>query len=423
MNTSADAFDPFAEGDDILVEETSSDVNTSMMSVSSSDFFNNLSSSGFGGGGASSVAGTTTSFDTSFDSIVFRFPATMISFPGDKIGTAAAAAATASSTSMVDVRGTDNDNDIFGVGDGGGGGTDSDLLFPPMDDSFHAVSSDTNAAAELPISEVPTQSKKVPVHVAVHEEMTFVHDSFSRTSSCSVEGTIHVRSCSALEGNPFCLTLRDPQGHLEYFSEDPGFVDDISLDVKQPFHLDTDSGDRAFRITIPEEDAANNASIPIATYICSSTLRPIPLLVQSKVRNAGKLVRVAVKIRTNPSNEGPLTNVAILMAVPPDINGETVKMSRRGGVWDCMKRVIVWSIEELKPGRILEVQAQFEFSSTVSADDTKDRIPPKFPVLVRGDVVNYQLSGIVLEADQSDDFSTDVEMKLSPSFRLLHRKV
>ena len=42
------------------------------------------------------------------------------------------------------------------------------------------------------------------------------------------------------------------------------------------------------------------------------------------------------------------------MAVPPDINGETMKMSLRGGVWDPMRRIIIWSAPMMKSGETIE---------------------------------------------------------------------
>lgn len=111
--------------------------------------------------------------------------------------------------------------------------------------------------------------------------------------------------------------------------------------------------------------------------------------------------------------------MAILMAVPPDIRGETVKLTRQGGVWDGMKRTISWSVERLGPGGLLEIQAQFEY---ITPGD--DRLTtPKFPVLVRCDVQRDQFSDIQLSTDYADERATSVKMKLSRTVRILHRKV
>merc|ERR1712218_143372 len=112
-------------------------------------------------------------------------------------------------------------------------------------------------------------------------------------------------------------------------------------------------------------------------------------LVQTKVRLAGKYCRLGVKIRSNPSNKEILRNVAILVAIPPDIDGETMKMSREGGLWDSMKRIIVWGEPELISGETIDEQLQFELGH--DKDIAKN---PIFPLLVRCDAQQDQLSNL-----------------------------
>ena len=130
--------------------------------------------------------------------------------------------------------------------------------------------------------------------------------------------------------------------------------------------------------------------------------------------------RVGVKIRSNPANASALENVAILLAVPPDIRGETVKLTRQGGVWDGMKRVVAWSVDRLLPGELIEIQAQFQF--VVKKVDP--RTVPKFPVLVRCDAMNEQFSKIDLVLGSShESLFIPPKMNLSRSVRIVHRKV
>ncbi len=131
-----------------------------------------------------------------------------------------------------------------------------------------------------------------------------------------------------------------------------------------------------------------------------------------------------MKVRTNPSNDSPSFDLAILLAVPPGIQGETVRMSRQGGVWDGMKRTVTWTVEQLNPGEVLEVQAQFEtIAASKNGKDVEALLrTPKFPVLVRCDTVNL-FSEIEITADYSDDLSSRIKMDLSKSIRILHRKV
>ena len=47
-------------------------------------------------------------------------------------------------------------------------------------------------------------------------------------------------------------------------------------------------------------------------------------------------------------NKSNLIDLFILMAMPNVVKGNTVKMSRRGGMWDWLKHVLVWNAKELK---------------------------------------------------------------------------
>lgn len=109
--------------------------------------------------------------------------------------------------------------------------------------------------------------------------------------------------------------------------------------------------------------------------------------------------------------------MVILLAVPPYVKGETVKMSRRGGVWDEMKRTISWNVEQLEPGEALEVQVQFESLDMGGGDRA-----PKFPLLVRAECP-LLFSSVELKSDFSEELPSSVEMKLNSSGRILHRKV
>lgn len=136
---------------------------------------------------------------------------------------------------------------------------------------------------------------------------------------------------------------------------------------------------------------------------------------------------MAVKVRSNPSNKHNLSNVAVLLAVPPDLNGETVKMNRKGGIWDGMKRIVAWSCRALKPGQTLEFQAQLEFNSIRDAQKkSQESALPTFPVMVRFENKEEHLSSVDLEIGDpsADEFMfEEFKLKLKKSFRALHRKV
>ena len=102
------------------------------------------------------------------------------------------------------------------------------------------------------------------------------------------------------------------------------------------------------------------------------------------------------------------------MVVPPDIDGERVTMSRRGGVWDGIKRTLAWRIEKLLPGETIDIQTQFGCNAGGSL--------PKFPVLVRGDG-KALFSRIELSTEYTEDGSEPVNLHVDQSSRILYRKV
>jgi len=129
--------------------------------------------------------------------------------------------------------------------------------------------------------------------------------------------------------------------------------------------------------------------------------------------------RIGLKMRANPTNDFPLINGTILLAVPPDVKGESIRTSKGGSIWDSMKRVVAWPLDDIEPGELLEVQAQFEFESA----SEMERAIPKFPVLVRLDARDDQFSDLQLNTDVNDNQFRPIKLKVSRSVRILHRKV
>lgn len=169
-------------------------------------------------------------------------------------------------------------------------------------------------------------------------------------------------------------------------------------------------------------------------------------LVHCKVKVGGNLCRVGVKVRANPTNKKNIKNVAILMAVPPDVSGETMKMSLRGGVWDPMRRIIIWSSPYMKSGETIEFQLQFEYTANSATGGTappgttsnnvgrngNNNLLPSFPIMVRCDA-DDKLSDVQIEVggetyyDANGDVyrqsgTSPYKMNLSTSYRLFHRK-
>ena len=250
--------------------------------------------------------------------------------------------------------------------------------------------------------------KQTTIHVVLHEQLTTVYEGNDNVPVSQVEGSIHVRSSS---GSPFNLVVTDEKRQIGKFQEDSTFCNWRNVGN------DTFRQKKMLTVTLPAKAAKKQK---IASYSCTSQLNPIPLLVKSKVQVEEHSCRVGVKIRSNPANKRALTQIAILMAVPPDIRGETVKLTRQGGVWDGMKRVVAWPAESLAPGELIEIQAQFDF---VDAGQGDQKPEPKFPILVRCEGANNQFSDVELSADSSDEFQIPVNMTLTRSVLILHRKV
>lgn len=127
-----------------------------------------------------------------------------------------------------------------------------------------------------------------------------------------------------------------------------------------------------------------------------------------------------MQISSNPHNEDNLTDLTIIMGVPPMVQGETLTTSPPGGVWNASKRSVIWCVSELGGGEKFQLQARFAVDpdTPVSEDDK-----PKFPVLVRCQCKYAQLSEVELEAIENPDvFPADLRMKLARRFRLSHRE-
>ena len=98
-------------------------------------------------------------------------------------------------------------------------------------------------------------------------------------------------------------------------------------------------------------------------------------------------------------------------------------MSRKGGVWDDLKRTISWVIPKIEPGEALEVQAQFEGPGTDGTQENS-HAPPRFPILARGDYAETYSSVAVKKSDVRDGLSHPIySLKINRSGRVLHRKV
>lgn len=266
----------------------------------------------------------------------------------------------------------------------------------PSADNDDLVFDNFTFPSELP----PDKSfdEQIPtVQVAVTEQLSVVYDDSGEPVS-QIQGTIVVRPKKEMR-KPFCLTVKDVGNHINEI---------------EPVHRGCEILTRQRNETVLRMNHVSGEAT-IASYSCFSSLRPVPILVKTRVQNGERSNRVGFKIRSNPSNQYNLTRIVMMMAVPPHVDGESVKMSRQGGIWDEIKRTLSWFVEKLAPGAAIEIQAQF--SNVEGKESTAT-----FPILVRTEYpVLY--SAVQITTDFQDSSCTPIRMDLNESGRLLHRKI
>mmetsp|Transcript_30321 Transcript_30321/g.34066 ORF Transcript_30321/g.34066 Transcript_30321/m.34066 type:complete len:807 (+) Transcript_30321:120-2540(+) len=256
---------------------------------------------------------------------------------------------------------------------------------------------------------------KVLINVALNEDLTCFYK-LSKLSSCSVEGVIQVQVRSNTDqGVPFFLLIRDPSKYIQSIQENKKFADSMADSLSSNYR--TMKSDYMFTISVPQADDY----FPVMRYKCGNKLRPVPIRVQTRVRLEENHWRVALQISSNPHNEDNLTDLTIIMGVPPSINGESLTTSPSGGAWNASKRSVIWCVSELGGGEKFQLQAKFEIDLNAPNDYEDEK--PKFPVLVRCQCMYAQLSDIEVDVrDIPQVLHADLKMKLARRFRLSHRE-
>lgn len=138
-------------------------------------------------------------------------------------------------------------------------------------------------------------------------------------------------------------------------------------------------------------------------------------------RSSGRC-RVGIRIRANPQNNYTLTDIALLLIVPLEVDGEKVTMSRKGGIWDEMKRSLVWTIQQLAPGEVVDIQAQFKCIEGVPLAPAIGELSSNFPVLARCKGT-AAFSKIDVSTEYTEEGSTPVELEMQRSAMVMYRKV
>ena len=251
---------------------------------------------------------------------------------------------------------------------------------------------------------------KALVNVALNEDLTCYYK-LSKLSSCSVEGVVQVQVRSNIEKQvPFNLFIKDPSNYIQNIQENKMFARGVTDKTKK--------SDHAFVVSVPKSEDY----FPVMRYKCGEDLRPVPIRVQTRVRHEDSHWRVALQISSNPHNNDSLTDLTIIMGVPSDVDGESLKTFPPGGVWNASKRSVIWCVAELGGGEKFQLQARFEIPSNAPTEYAEED-KPKFPILVRCQCMYAQLSDIEINlASVPQAIAADVQMKLARRFRLSHRE-
>lgn len=120
-----------------------------------------------------------------------------------------------------------------------------------------------------------TPSRKegpVTVRVAMHEQVSALYDDESTDTTCQVEGSVHVKPTADLKA-PFHLVIRDLLDQLDRIEVDHEVCRDVSEMISRK---DLHKSDRVLRVTVPPN--ADDQEISIASYVCASSLRPVPMV-------------------------------------------------------------------------------------------------------------------------------------------------
>ena len=210
---------------------------------------------------------------------------------------------------------------------------------------------------------------------------------------------------------PFFLMFQDLSGHIKALQENKKFVENVTHEG------DVVNREFTYTINVPREEEY----FPVVRYKCGSSLRPVPVRVQSRVRTQGKFCRVALQISSNPQNPSDLTNLTIIMSVPNGARGDTLQCNPPGGVWNENKRVVLWCVSELGGGEKFQLQSIFEIEEEL-LNDTEGNLTDEleFPVLARCQCSGAQLSDVSLEVKVSKNVV--MSKNVVRRFRVSHKE-
>jgi len=246
------------------------------------------------------------------------------------------------------------------------------------------------------------------VSVIISEEMSVIHKSQTNQCSVNVRGSLSLETTTASTNKNISCNLS--------FLDDKAYLDTITsknslctvVRATNPSH-DISISDSTI-IKIDGEVNSNTGSSSLIEYTCKDNLRPVPMLITTTVEELDDKCRIQLQLRVNPRNANSLLNTVVLICVPSEYDGETAKVSSVGrsiGKGDIdttnwsgeITRIFSWRLGELYSGAVCEFEAFFPLNDIVAeqqSEEEKNENEPKFPILLRYDCEGSLLSDVDL---------------------------
>lgn len=260
-------------------------------------------------------------------------------------------------------------------------------LIPPPPPTVNRVARSSSAKALPP---------KISVKLVVREDATAMAIAAGAGAShVNIVGTIQAQiQCSdATKNAPFLLKM-EPLETMEINEE---FVNEETLQVYIPKH--------------------EIGLVRILEFAVQQHIQRMPLLLERKISIKERTCRISIQVRSKLANKGDLKDLSIAIAVPMEVDGESISILRGGdGIYDELRRIVHWRLDELKRGASLMVAAEAQLWETPPQDAKLE-----FPVILRANSTEDKISEVDCRVVPAEGHPSSVTFTQSHSFRLLYR--
>lgn len=270
---------------------------------------------------------------------------------------------------------------------------------------------------------------RLNVRLSLHEEVSSMavanpDGDGGSLSQMSIEGTVtaRVESSNAKDNTPFALQITGPMTSMADITCRDHCVLEEGEDIESFL-----SGTVRCCVDIPK---AAVAGCEILRYSLTARTQNMPILVQAKsaiVRSDA--CRISVQIRSNLSNQGDLSDLLVVVAVPATLLGAGLRVTRGDqGVWDAHRRLITWRVGPLPHGESRLFSAEAGLAPAAAALLHDHPFAPGVvearlacPVLVRCSAGEDQASDLTLTASALEGVPATIVQQQVRSYQLLHR--